>query len=187
MSNARQNILDRIQALNLPAVPLPTIPDFEIGKDLCGKFGLAIRKNKGEMASEEEVELFLSDYRPEYIFSTDLHFQGFSKYQLPKQPKDLDNLEVAILSGAFGVAENGAMWLPDSLLPFRVMPFITQHLIITLSKNDLVGNMHEAYRRIGSEENSFGLLMAGPSKTADIEQSLVVGAHGAKSLRVVLR
>jgi L-lactate dehydrogenase complex protein LldG len=46
--------------------------------------------------------------------------------------------------------------------------------------------MHEAYDAIGSSDYSYGTFIAGPSKTADIEQSLVLGAHGPKALVVFL-
>ena len=46
--------------------------------------------------------------------------------------------------------------------------------------------MHEAYQKIGNSEYGFGSFIAGPSKTADIEQSLVLGAHGARGLTVFL-
>jgi L-lactate dehydrogenase complex protein LldG len=46
--------------------------------------------------------------------------------------------------------------------------------------------MHQAYEILGSNLPDFGLFIAGPSKTADIEQSLVLGAHGPVSLIVFL-
>jgi L-lactate dehydrogenase complex protein LldG len=187
MTKARQNILDRIEALNLATHPLPEIPEFKTEKDLRAAFELSIQMNKGIIVNEAEVDTFLASFSTDRIFSTEKSYKEQSKYKLPRDARDLDNLEVAIISADFGIAENGAIWIPDLLLPFRVIPFITQHLIVLLSANDIVGNMHDAYQRIGSQSVSFGLLMAGPSKTADIEQSLVVGAHGAKSLRVTIR
>lgn len=101
-------------------------------------------------------------------------------------PHDLADVSLAILPGHFGVAENAAIWLTDNQLGIRVLPFICQHLAIVLKQDQLVSNMHEAYDRIGSANQAFGVFIAGPSKTADIEQSLVIGAHGARSLLVFL-
>ena len=51
---------------------------------------------------------------------------------------------------------------------------------------ELVHNTYEAYQRISFAGPSFGVFISGPSKTADIEQSLVIGAHGPRSLTVFL-
>ena len=72
----------------------------------------------------------------------------------------------------------------DEKLPMRVLPFITKHLVLVLAKKNLVGYMHEAYQKI--DKTDFGVFISGPSKTADIEQSLVIGAHGALSLSVFI-
>lgn len=65
-------------------------------------------------------------------------------------------------------------------------PFIAQYLAIIVNKKDIIPTMHQAYERIGNQEYGFGTFIAGPSKTADIEQSLVLGAHGARGLIVFL-
>ena len=101
-------------------------------------------------------------------------------------PHSLQNVELTIVKAHFGVAENSALWVTDAILGQRVAPFITQYLTIIVNKKDLIPTMHQAYDRIGNQEYGFGTFIAGPSKTADIEQSLVLGAHGARGLVVFL-
>lgn len=101
-------------------------------------------------------------------------------------PHSFADVDVAILSGLLGVAENSAIWITEQQMNHRVLPFICQHLVLVIHETDLVRNMHEAYEKTGSMEAGYGSFIAGPSKTADIEQSLVLGAHGPRSLRILI-
>ena len=101
-------------------------------------------------------------------------------------PASLQNMELAIIKAHFGVAENGAVWITEELVAERALPFICQHLAVVIKKQDIVASMQHAYERIGSEKYGFGTFIAGPSKTADIEQSLVLGAHGARTMTVFI-
>lgn len=103
---------------------------------------------------------------------------------LQDDPHLLEDVDLAILKGHFGVAENGAIWITEDQMGNRALPFITQHLALAIPKKEIVPNLHEAYNRLESSSHQFGTFIAGPSKTADIEQSLVLGAHGPKSMTV---
>lgn len=101
-------------------------------------------------------------------------------------PHSLQDAELILVKAHFGVAENSALWVTDEIMGQRVSAFIPQYLAIVVNKKDIVAKMHQAYDRIGNQEYGFGTFIAGPSKTADIEQSLVLGAHGARGLTVFL-
>lgn len=101
-------------------------------------------------------------------------------------PHLLHDVELTVVKAHFGVAENSGLWVTDDILGQRVAPFIAQYLAIIVHKNDIFRTMQQAYDRIGNQEYGFGTFIAGPSKTADIEQSLVLGAHGARGLIVFL-
>jgi L-lactate dehydrogenase complex protein LldG len=96
----------------------------------------------------------------------------------------LADVQFAVLRGEFGVAENAAVWVTDDQLPHRAIYFLCEHLALVIAAGDMVHNMHQAYQRLPQQAAGFGTFLAGPSKTADIEQSLVIGAHGPKSLTV---
>ncbi len=104
-----------------------------------------------------------------------------------KSPQELEDLDLLVLKGEFGVAENGAIWITDDHFPIRVLPFITKDLVLVINKTDIVPYMHQAYTRLKNIDYNFGLFLSGPSKTADIEQALVIGAQGALSLSVFIK
>lgn len=101
--------------------------------------------------------------------------------------RDLNGTDVGIIRGAFGVAENACIWIPQTMKEKAVM-FISEHLVILLPKSQIVNNMHEAYRRIRFDEeyDGYGVFISGPSKTADIAQVLVMGAQAARSATILL-
>jgi len=101
-------------------------------------------------------------------------------------PHELETVDFAILPGELAVAENGAVWISDESVRHRAIYFIAQHLALVVPRNRLLHNMHEAYQQLKFGEKKFGCFISGPSKTADIEQSLVIGAHGPRSHVVFL-
>lgn len=184
--SSRSEILGKIKSLKLVEKPLPETPAFAVSQNLEESFVRSILSNKGEIWTIQELEGKIHSGTFSKVYSKVSEFESFSNQELPSDPHEFADLNLAILRGQFGVAENGAIWLEDADLGLRAVPFITEHLAILLDRNQLVGNMHEAYQKVGMAESGFGLFIAGPSKTADIEQSLVIGAHGAKSLLLVL-
>ena len=105
--------------------------------------------------------------------------------QVP-DPHDLCDVDFAVIRGEFAVAENGAVWIDGNDLALRSVLFLCQHLAFVVPADQIIHNMAEAYHRLGTLDPGFGVFVSGPSKTADIEQSLVIGAHGARSLTVYL-
>ena len=163
--SAREQILGKMEALEQVNHP----GDFK-GASEDFDFRASLEVVGAHVVSPEELENM---------------FPGRRRYEKTMDGLSLAEVEVLEIDGEFGVAENGAIWLIDEALPHRVAPFICQHLVINVSK--IVPNMHAAYEELKKTSSSFGLFLAGPSKTADIEQSLVIGAHGARSLTVVIR
>jgi L-lactate dehydrogenase complex protein LldG len=98
----------------------------------------------------------------------------------------LENVELAIIKAHFAVAENGAVWLTDELMGQRIVPYICQHLAVIVTAKNIVPTLHEAYQIIGQGDYGFGAFIGGPSKTADIEQALVLGAHGPLTMTVFI-
>lgn len=98
---------------------------------------------------------------------------------------DLNGTDLAIIKGQVGVCENGAVWIQQDVEQ-RTIYFIAEALTILLDRRQLVNNMHEAYDRIDTGDYGYGVFISGPSKTADIEQALVLGAHGAADVTVIL-
>ncbi|MBY0488847.1 MAG: LUD domain-containing protein [Gemmatimonadaceae bacterium] len=88
--------------------------------------------------------------------------------------------------GVVGVAESGAVWVVPRTADDRQQLFLAEHVTLVVSRASLVDTLHDAYAAIDIAAAPFGCFVAGPSKTADIEQTLVIGAHGPLGLTVEL-
>jgi len=187
----KDTILNKIKKNKGQFVGLPEIPDFSSNQDnLIEHFIESIKKAGGEVIFSDDMSLedLIEKYylKAQKIISCFEDYKGSLEITDYTNPHELKDIELAIIEGCFGVAENGAIWVDEKEMEHRVLPFITENLIIALKKNELVDNMHQAYEKLKGKQTGFGLFISGPSKTADIEQSLVIGAHGAKSLYVYL-
>jgi len=190
--SSKEKILTAIRA-NKPALtPLPVIPLFnETELPLLETFTKVLELSGGKViiisvANDMEKIVRLLFPTATSIASTITEISGTIDLINIQQPIELEGIDVAILPSRLAVAENGAVWLCEKEYMHRVLPFITQHLIVVINRDSIVQNMHEAYQKIQVGEAGFGVFIAGPSKTADIEQSLVIGAQGARSFTVIV-
>ena len=101
------------------------------------------------------------------------------------EAQELNGTDVGVVRGEIGVAENGCVWIPQTMKE-RAVCFISEQLVILLDRRNIVSNMHEAYTRIDLGSYGYGCFISGPSKTADIAQALVMGAQAARAVTVVL-
>lgn len=100
--------------------------------------------------------------------------------------RTLASLDLCVLHAEFAVVENGAVWHRPASAHERAAALLATHLVVLVDAAELVATLHQAYDRIDSTDGRFGWFLSGPSKTADIEQALVLGAHGPRSMSLVL-
>ncbi len=190
IESPREQILDAISVAKGDLCEHPVIPSKVIQEEpltaqfekACRAVGTRVIRVEGNVS---EV-IFQTFPGVNLIASTFPPYSGNVALKPEADPASLASIEVAVVLGEIAVAENGAIWIPENALTHRILPFICQHLVIVIKDDCIVGNMHQAYTQIDLKKIGFGVFVAGPSKTADIEQALVVGAHGARSLTVLM-
>ena len=191
---SRENILNTIKKNKpiLTELPVIAFESFKERRDLRKLFIENIEATGGEVIIVKDIDdisLYFYD-----LFKDLNNIISLSKYLNMStinpaeisSAKELDKLEIAILDAQFGIAENGAVWISDENVSHRSIPFITLHLVLILNEKEILENMHDAYDRLSSFDEGYGVFISGPSKTADIEQSLVIGAQGPLSTTVFL-
>jgi L-lactate dehydrogenase complex protein LldG len=203
MSNAKEQILAAIRrnrpaAANLPALDgkwtcyanrreqFISVLESVGGRALCARDCADLRRQLEQLPLYSEMQKIVS-------LVPGIDSRNFD-WAATDTPHALADVDLAIVPGEFGVAENAAVWVTGGNLPYRVLYFLCQHLVLVIRSDRVVDHMHAAYERLAASESQgstapnrhFGVFISGPSKTADIEQSLVIGAHGPRSLIVCL-
>ena len=190
--NSRESILTAVKNAQPSRLPLPDITKFNTRENGDPeKFTEVIQKIGGDVFKVNDIfevkQILQNSYADaKRIITNSPLFVDIAEIVVNQDAHSLQNTDIAILVAQLGVEENSAVWVTDKNIEVRVIPFICQQLVLIISATNIVQNMHQAYEIIGKDNYGFGVFIAGPSKTADIEQSLVLGAHGPKSMTLFL-
>ncbi len=192
---SRKSILNKLRSQPLPSNPLPEVVHgdwlrFKSPIEQLGNVLRSVGATCESLPDMESVQAKLQSY-PEFsdakrVLSQIPEIPGNVTLENVERPHDLEDVDFLIVRGEMAVAENGAVWVTDKDLKHRVAYFINQHLVMVVRKAGVLHNMHEAYARVKFSGPGFGCFISGPSKTADIEQSLVIGAHGCRTMQLYI-
>jgi L-lactate dehydrogenase complex protein LldG len=189
--SSRDDILERVRANQPPPLPLPTVPAFAVPRGVqFERFKAAATRMGGkfvDVPTDGDLDALVWRLFPDarVVCSATPEVKGNRVLAEVRRPAELDDVDVAVVRAVFGVAETGSVWLTENEFKVNALGFLAQHLVVLLDPAELVGNLHDAYARKDHLAGRYGVLMTGPSATADIEGVLIHGAQGIRTLTVV--
>jgi len=190
---SRDAILASIRT-NLPRVdrPLPAVPLFDDRPpaSLLAAFKDSLQLMGGEFLDPPTSGDALAPVREKIaqarvVCSTVTEISGNRDITAIRAAQGLADVDYAIVRASFAVAETGSVLLSDADLQVNAVAYLAQHLIVLLDPDDIVINLHHAYRRAEFRNAHYAAFHSGPSATADIEGVLIHGAQGVRSLSVL--
>jgi L-lactate dehydrogenase complex protein LldG len=189
----REKILEAVLKNQPPSTALPDISMFKgDSNDLVQKYMDVFKAIGGSAFLVDDisaVKILISesyDTAKRVVTTLPELSDNFELISATVDPHSYSDIELAIIKAHFSVAENGAVWLTEEIMGQRIISYMCQHLAVIVQAESIVPTLHEAYEKIGSGNYGFGGFIGGPSKTADIEQALVLGAHGPLSMTVFI-
>ena len=192
--SSRSEILARIRSNQPAAVALPDVPTFDGGATAPGalleRFKTGVTRMGGNVVdppADGDLTALVHRLHPKAatIASATPEAKGNRALERVRSPAALHDVDVGIVRALFGVAETGSVWLDDGAFKVNSLGFLSQHLVVLIDPATIVPNLHHAYRARARFDVRYGVLMTGPSATADIEGVLIHGAQGIRSLTII--
>jgi L-lactate dehydrogenase complex protein LldG len=97
---------------------------------------------------------------------------------------ELDGAEVS--RAAYGLADTGSVVLRSSPEEPRARHLRPEVHVSLLAEDRILESLDDLFELVAAELPSALVLVTGPSRSADIEQRLVVGVHGPREVHVVI-
>jgi hypothetical protein len=97
--------------------------------------------------------------------------------------------QVGVSLAFCGIVETGSLVLLSGRETPTTLNFLPEHHLVALKRDDLVMHIEDVWARMRSNNNDWPRtvnIITGPSRTADIEQTIQLGAHGPWRLHVLL-
>jgi L-lactate dehydrogenase complex protein LldG len=192
--NTREEMLSRMRRSQPAPVALPELPAFARGDGSAAAdfeaFCEALLRMGGKIAPPPaggDADAAVRALFPEalVICSATPEVRGTRPLDPAQPPATLDDVDVGVVRGVFGVAETGSVLLTETELQVEALGFLAQHLVVLLDPAKIVATLHDAYRHPAFTQARYAILMTGPSATADIEGVLIHGAQGIRSLTLL--
>ncbi len=203
--SAREKILNRIRAVTsevsggnpvrrIAEPPRLIRPD--LGSDLVQRFGEKLALGGGSLARVQdlqraviEIERFLRDAElPLRLRAAPAlwDFPWGDALEVSFGPS-IGNDLVSVTPAFCAIAESGSVVLLSGEHSPTTLNFLPDVHIVVLESSQLVRHFEDAWARLreSGEIPRTVNIITGPSKTADIEQTLQVGAHGPRKLHVI--
>lgn len=203
MKPARREILEKLRnsKVSLPEKPdfdepvfyAPEKPPIDTFKDNLKAVNGHVHIFETSESLTAKLKDFLKNIAPEKICCTEPEIRKVLKsgnIKLSNCDIIPENIEVGITGCEFLIAQTGSALVSSAQKGGRKMFIFPPIHVIIASKNQMVNSLEEAYQAISEKyaENlpSQLLLITGPSRTADIEKTLTLGAHGPKELHIFI-
>jgi L-lactate dehydrogenase complex protein LldG len=187
----RDAFLSKIRAAQPASRPRPDVPVFpSLEGDLRARFTAALTAMGGtcvEASALSDVNALIAARFPDakVIASAVAGVDGTRALSPDTVPASLEDVDVGVVRGRFGVAETGSVWFSENEYVVNSIGYLAQHLVVLLDPAALVDGLQQVYRRDDFRSARYAVLVTGPSATADIEGVLIRGAQGVRSLTVV--
>ncbi len=168
-------------------------------RSLFVKMAKEVNATVSRIKSMEAVPRAVAKYLKDHDLGTavriapheELKALDWSKLEAGFGASEGDDLNGVVMAYA-GVAETGSLALRSGLQSPTTLNFLPDNHIVVLKADNLVGDYEAVYARLRRESNQVNFMpralnwVTGPSRTADIEQTLLLGAHGPRNLHILL-
>ncbi len=142
---------------------------------------------------QSSLKALISEKSWKSVFCLDISLQKIlseAEISYKSAKEDFLGMEVGITGCEFLIARFGSVMISSKSQSGRRMNVYSPINIVVANTSQLVNELEDAYTKIAEKYKeqlpSMISLITGPSRTADIEKTLVLGAHGPKELYVFL-
>ena len=151
---SKENILGKIRDSRREAFPMPPLDELLPVQydDKLQQFMEIVRLVGGDAVllepGQDVNELIRFIYPDASLIASSLPYIAASlDPDTVSEASDLNGVDVGVVEGKVAVAENGCIWIPQTMKE-RAVLFISECLVIIIDRKDIVSNMHQAYERI---------------------------------------
>lgn len=151
---------------------------------------VSVIDNKNELIKELNRYVAKNQIQSEITISKDTQFDDYDWQDVDVTTEyEARSISVSVTYAHLGIEETGTLVMLSSPSSPTGMNFLADHHLVVLSCADIVKTMEDVWTILRDEDGELPRtvnLITGPSRTADIEQEIQIGAHGPKNLHVVL-